>query len=116
MDSQNVIDSSVFTALKETMGADFVVELVQTYAEETPQLLASLQEALAKQDCETFNRAAHSIKSASNSMGALKLGEMAKELEIMGREKNLAGAASKVEALVSVFAQVKLTLEELTHA
>jgi len=78
------------------MGADYIVEVIQVYFEETPQLLADLQQALEKQDCETFRRSAHSIKSTSNSFGALNFGAEAKELEMMGREGKLEGAAPKV--------------------
>jgi hypothetical protein len=38
------------------------------------------------QDCEAFRMAAHSIKSTSNSFGALQFGLLAKELEWMGRD------------------------------
>ena len=86
MNTQSVIDLPTFEALKEAMGADYIGELLQAYFEETPQLLADLQQALEKQDCETFRRSAHSIKSTSNSFGALNFGADAKELEMMGRE------------------------------
>jgi HPt (histidine-containing phosphotransfer) domain-containing protein len=65
-------------------------------------LLTSLQQALAGQDSEQFRQAAHSIKSTSNSFGALKLGALAKELEMMGRERNLEGAP----AIVYMFLEV----------
>lgn len=115
MNPPSVIDLPTFEALKEAMGADYINELVQAYFEETPQLLSKLQQALAKQDCEAFRQAAHSIKSTSNSFGALQLGALAKELEMMGREGQLGGAAGKVEALVSDYSLVQKALEELSH-
>jgi HPt (histidine-containing phosphotransfer) domain-containing protein len=115
MNLQSVIDLPTFEALKEAMGADYINELVQAYFEETPQLLAKLQQALAKQDCEAFRQAAHSIKSTSNSFGALEFGTLAKELEMMGREASLDGAPGKVKSLVVGFQAVKQALEELSH-
>ena len=115
MSVSSVIDLPTFEALKESMGADFINELVQAYFEEAPQLLAKLQDALARQDCELFRQAAHSIKSTSNSFGALALGALAKELEMMGRERNLEGAAAKVETLVRDYSFVELRLKELCH-
>lgn len=112
----NSIDLTTFNDLKETMGADFIGELIGTYNEETPKLITSLKEALSKKDFEGFRRAAHSIKSTSNSMGALRLGELAKELEFMGRDGNLSGAEGKVEILVTSFQDVKQNLEDLSHA
>jgi histidine phosphotransfer protein HptB len=115
MSAQSIIDLATFEALKESMGADFISELLQVYYEETPQLLSKLQQALARQDCEAFRMAAHSIKSTSNSFGAMQLGVQAKELEMMGREQELYGAPEKVEALANSYQQVRETLEELTH-
>ena len=115
MNVSSVIDLPTFEALKESMGADFINELVQAYFDEAPQLLDKLQQALAGQDCELFRQAAHSIKSTSNSFGALAFGALAKELEMMGREKNLEGAPGKVDTLLKDYRVVKLQLEELCH-
>jgi histidine phosphotransfer protein HptB len=115
MSVSTVIDLPTFEALKESMGADFINELVQAYFEEAPQLLAKLQQALAGQDYELFRQAAHSIKSTSNSFGALALGAQAKDLEMMGRAANLEGAPSKVATLVQEYTVVKIRLEELCH-
>lgn len=116
MNTQSVIDLPTFEALKEAMGADYIVEVIQAYFDETPQLLSDLKQALEKQDCETFRRSAHSIKSTSNSFGALQLGAQAKELEMMGREGKLEGAAGKVKALEADYLAVKQALEQLSHA
>jgi len=115
MNPQSVIDLPTFEALKEAMGADFINELVQAYFDETPQLLVKLQRAFASKDCDAFRQAAHSIKSTSNSFGALQFGTLAKELEMMGREANLDSAPGKVKSLLAGYEAVKLALEELSH-
>jgi HPt (histidine-containing phosphotransfer) domain-containing protein len=112
---QSVIDIPTFEALKESMGADFICELVQAYFEETPQLLNKLQKALAQQDYTAFRQAAHSIKSTSNSFGALQFGELAKELEMMGRESSLDSAPEKVKSLVTGYDAIQQALEKLSH-
>jgi HPt (histidine-containing phosphotransfer) domain-containing protein len=116
MSVQSVIDLPTYEALKDAMGADFITELVQAYFDETPQLLSKLQNALDRQDCDGFRLAAHSIKSTSNSFGALEFGALAKDLEMMGRQGNLDGAADKVETLVRYYGFVTKRLEELSHA
>jgi HPt (histidine-containing phosphotransfer) domain-containing protein len=116
MNTSSVIDLPTFEALKEAMGADYIMEVVQAYFEETPQLLSNLRQALEKQNCEEFRRAAHSIKSTSNSFGALDLGAEARELEMMGREGKLEGTAPKVKALEADYLVVKQALEGLSHA
>jgi len=115
MNSENIIDPATFEALRDAMGADFLPELVQIYLDETPQIIEKLQQALAKQDCEAFRLAAHSIKSTSNSMGALPFGLLARELEMMGRAGSLEGAVGKVEGLLKAYDQVRESLEGLLH-
>lgn len=115
MNTQPIIDLNTFKELSESVGADFVKELLDTYFEETPQLISKLEDSFSKKDCDAFRIAAHSIKSTSNSFGALNLGSMAKELEMMGRESNLDGAKAKIEALVNHYVDVKKALAELTN-
>jgi HPt (histidine-containing phosphotransfer) domain-containing protein len=113
MNPPPAIDMTTFEALKEDMGADFINELLQAYFDETPQLLDKLQQALAKQDCDAFRQAAHSIKSTSNSFGALEFGKLAKELELMGRDAKLDGAPEKVTTIVAEYKTVHKALVEL---
>jgi len=115
MNPQSVIDLPTFEALKEAMGADFINELVQAYFDETPQLLGKLQRALASKDCDAFRQAAHSIKSTSNSFGALQFGALAKELEMMSRESRLDGAPEKVKLLVTGYETIHQALVELCN-
>jgi histidine phosphotransfer protein HptB len=82
------IDPATFAELQANAGADFVAELVQTFAEEAPLLLAELRAALAAGGAtgaaERFRRAAHSLKSNSNTFGATTLAELARTLELGG--------------------------------
>ena len=111
----DIIDQLTYDALVEAVGEDFIDELLQAYFEEMPELLAALQHALANLDHDSFQRAAHSIKSTSNSFGAFHYAEMAKELEMMGKAKNLEGTQAKVDQLSQDYPQVRLSLEGLAH-
>jgi len=79
-----IIDAATFAELQDSAGADFVKELVDTFLEEAPAMLAELKRALAADEAEPFRRAAHSLKSNANTFGALALGTLAKELELGG--------------------------------
>jgi HPt (histidine-containing phosphotransfer) domain-containing protein len=79
-----VIDAATFAELQASAGADFVTELVDTFLEEAPVMLAELRRALAADQVEPFRRAAHSLKSNANTFGALALGALARELELGG--------------------------------
>ena len=101
-----LIDAVTFGELQANAGADFVVELVQTFAEEAPQILDELRSAFEAGAAERFRRAAHSLKSNSNTFGATGLAAMARALELGG----LPPGADAVDALVP---EIETTLEAL---
>ena len=66
-------------------------ELVDTFLTEAPLMLAELRSALADGNSDRFRRAAHSLKSNSNTFGATALGAMARELELTAADRVAAG-------------------------
>ncbi len=115
MKEQAIIDMPTYNRLKETMGTDFILELVDTYIVETNTLIEQLGQALAHSEAATFGRYAHSIKSSSASLGALVFSSQARELEIMGKANDLTGASEKLDQLGVDFLRLKQRLEELKH-
>ena len=89
--SHPVIDPHVFDELQANAGADFVAELVDTFAEEAPGLLAEMRSALTVGAAERFRRAAHSLKSNSHTFGAMHLAEQSRTLELGGLPPSAAG-------------------------
>ena len=110
------IDRATFDALKQTTGAQFALELVDTFLQEAPSMLADLRLALAAQDADKFRRAAHSLKSNSNTFGALALGALARELEITGVAKVSARGAQPLDAVAEDYSRVAEALTALRHA
>jgi HPt (histidine-containing phosphotransfer) domain-containing protein len=105
------IDRQVFGDLQATVGADFVVELVDTFGEEAPQLLAELRAALADGNAEGFRRIAHALKSNANTFGATHFAELARGLELGGLPADDQG----VQALAREFDSALAALKELAH-
>ena len=110
------IDRSTFEALKATTGAEFALELVDTFLQEAPAMLDDLRHALAAKDADKFRRIAHSLKSNSNTFGALTLGAMARELELTGVAKVIESGAQPLDALAQEYSRVAAALAELRHA
>jgi HPt (histidine-containing phosphotransfer) domain-containing protein len=106
--SNDPIDDATFAELQDTAGAEFVGELVGTFLEEAPQMLADLRAAQAAASADGFRRAAHSIKSNANTFGALRLGEMARDLELGG----LLADTAPVDALQAEYERVAAALQE----
>jgi HPt (histidine-containing phosphotransfer) domain-containing protein len=115
MMSAPTIDSATFEALRQTTGADFVVELVDTFLQEAPAMLDELRRALAARDADKFRRAAHSLKSNANTFGALTLGAMARELELGGMAKAIEGGGEPLDALAQEYSRVAAALTDLQH-
>ena len=108
----SVIDMNTFDALKETAGADFIGELIDTFLEDTPGQITTMKNALAAQDADSFRRAAHSLKSNAATFGATSLAGLARELEMLGRE-NVLEIGNRLEVLQDAFEQVRGQLDGL---
>ena len=109
--AEDLIDHDTFTELQQTVGAEFVVELVDTFLEEAPQMLAELRIALAARAADPFRRTAHSLKTNALTFGALALGAQARALELGG----LPSDATGLDALETAYAETAATLRALAH-
>ena len=107
------IDRAIFDELKDTAGAEFAVELVDTFLAEAPAMLAQLQRAFDADDADAFRRTAHSLKSNGNTFGARAFAAMARELELGGMAPVRAASCQPLEALASEYARVANALAEL---
>lgn len=108
--SESVIDQATFDGLKDSVGADYVAEVVSAFSEEAPLLIVQLRQALSAGDVETFRRAAHSIKSNAATFGATSLSILAREMESAARENRLDEIGNRLEVLEDA---VRHVIEEL---
>lgn len=104
------IDASTFAQLCEETGAEFVNELIETFLDDAPRLIASLRSAAATGDAIAFRRAAHSLKSNSNTFGALQLAATARDLEGAGLD-----AAVRIDSLEQSYAAAAAELKGLAR-
>ncbi|MDR1576899.1 MAG: response regulator [Deltaproteobacteria bacterium] len=77
-----VIQGLNLDAARERFGGDeeVLVSALQSYADNTPQLL-NLMKVPSKEKLKDYSITAHGIKSSSYAVGAMEVGDMAKELE-----------------------------------
>jgi len=109
--ADTIIEAATFAELQQTAGADFVVELVDTFVSEAPQMLAELRGAHKDGSDERFRRAAHSLKSNGATFGATRLTEMARALELGG----CVASAAPIDALEAESVRVAAALKELCN-
>ena len=113
--SEDPIDPAVFAELEATTGADFAVELANTFLEEAPGMIAELRNAHAAEDGEWFQRAAHSLKSNANTFGAFALAARARELEIGGLNDDPDRNEAALSELETLLTKAAAALKALIH-
>ena len=114
--SQPVLDTATLDQLIANTDRDFAAELVTTFLDDSPRLLADMRQALAEASAPNFQRAAHSLKSNSASLGALGLSAQAKELEMIGRAGKLDGVGDRLDKLAATYAEVEAALKTWSAA
>jgi HPt (histidine-containing phosphotransfer) domain-containing protein len=94
--SADALDSAVVESLLESVGGDkeFLKELFDAYAEESPGLLEAIESAAGSGDHERLRHAAHTLKSTSASLGATGVSELSRELEASGKDEVAPRAAA----------------------
>ena len=111
----SLIDLSVIDELNDTAGPEFVAELVGTFLEEAPGMLADLRSARVEGDADVFRRAAHSLKSNSATFGASELSTLARRLELEGMAADLQQDLQAIDALDDAYRRAAAALLELTR-
>ena len=92
-----------------------LAEMIDSYLETAPPLLAELNQSLSSGDAVTFRRAAHTLKSGSADFGALTLSKLCEQLEEIGKAGELAGAETLLAQAEAIYKQVKIALTELRN-
>jgi HPt (histidine-containing phosphotransfer) domain-containing protein len=78
-------------------------------------MLAELRSARAENHADRFRRAAHSLKTNSNTFGAMKLGALARDLELKGLDADAARDTAAIAALEAEYARAAAALKDLRN-
>jgi HPt (histidine-containing phosphotransfer) domain-containing protein len=113
--NEHPIDQAVYSELQTTTGVEFVAELVDTFLEEAPGMLAELRSARADGNAERFRRAAHSLKSNANTFGAVSLAAQARALELKGLDAEPARDEAALAALEAEHTRTAAALRALRN-
>ena len=108
-----VLDAAVLDELRGSVEGDsaFVVELVEAYLADGAVHVADVVTALEAVDAAALVRPAHTLKSSSATVGAMRLAGLARELEMDGRAGTLEAASAGERA-----ASVRTAWEEASTA
>jgi|GEM_PF-569553 len=114
-DAQQILDPAALETLLELVGGEkaLVAELIDSFLEEAPPLFTQLRQSVEQGDAAALRMAAHTIKSSSNDFGATTLAELCRELEEMGKNGTLEGAAQLVAQAETEYEQIQATLKTI---
>jgi HPt (histidine-containing phosphotransfer) domain-containing protein len=110
-----VVDQPVLDELLVAMGEGgelVLAEFITTYLGNATELVANLEKALAEQDAPTLQRLAHTFKSSSASLGAMRVSALARSLEGVMRQAAQSGASPDWPAIALQVSAVRGAFEE----
>jgi signal transduction histidine kinase/CheY-like chemotaxis protein/HPt (histidine-containing phosphotransfer) domain-containing protein len=114
-----VIDAGVLAELRSLQQEgeeDVVRSLAETYLDDAAQLFAELTGAVQSGDALKISRTAHTFKTSSAAIGALRLAELLKQADMMGRARDLGHMAELAAAIGSEYGAVCEALRRETGA
>ena len=108
------IDRAILHALRELQiegEPDFLERVVVTYLDGSHPLIGQLETAYAMKNIDEIRLIAHRLKSSSANVGAMRLSEFSRMLEMDCNKNAGEDAEMMVSAIVAEFAAVKKDLE-----
>jgi CheY-like chemotaxis protein/HPt (histidine-containing phosphotransfer) domain-containing protein len=102
-----------FERLKKVSMGDFAFEkdLLMAYIDDVEEKIDKLNEHAINSEIKKVIEVAHTLKGASYSIGAKKVGDEAYAIEISGKSNDIASVEERLSRLRVAFSETKLTLE-----
>ena len=99
-----ILDVDIFQGLRESIDDDLLFsDLVTTYLGSAEDLIDAIQVAFTAQNANAFSIASHTLKSTSASIGAIKLSQMGRYFEKIGKTGEITIAPELLDQLVSEY-------------
>ncbi len=108
------IDEAAFAQTLEMVGGDlaFLAELIETYRTDGAARIDDMRSSLTAGTAAEVQRAAHTLKGSSATLGAVHLADLCREVEYRARDGALDGLADRIDAIASEFPRVVDALVE----
>lgn len=116
-DNATVLDAGALAGLRELdpQGRNGLLQrVVKAFQDSLARLAPQLRSAMAAGEVKGIRHVAHTLKSSSASIGALRLAALCAELEAAVRSDALDGLQARVDGVCTEIENVKPALETLT--
>jgi CheY-like chemotaxis protein len=111
-EDRTVLDQKVLNDLREVVEEEFGT-ILRGFIDHAPVLQVDLDAGLATGDVTALVRPAHSLKSSSANVGAMRLSELARTVEHAARQGEMETSAQGVVAIRSELPRVLAALQPL---
>ena len=91
-------------------------EILSLYLQKSEEMIGQLGRLFSQGDTRQYVIVAHALKSSSLSIGAVRLSELAKELEAAGRADDLASVEHKNDELLRLYGEVAEAIRQYLTA
>jgi HPt (histidine-containing phosphotransfer) domain-containing protein len=113
-----VLDPGALAQLREVdEDGSLVAEVIETFLSDAPKQIEAIERGVATGDSKLLDRAAHTLKATSATVGAMILSAICKELESLGRAGDTAAAGASLprmqEAYAAAGSALKVELDKL---
>lgn len=98
MNDEPTFDPAAFEMLKTSVGGDaaFLASLIADYLDDAEQHIETMRQAVEERNAALLQRTAHSLKSTSQTMGAMALAAVSRKIEAHAHHDRFDEAAAHV--------------------
>lgn len=111
--SPSPIDHAVLTALRQDVGDQILRSFIRTYVDLLIIRLAHIDRAVGRRDCQDALQEVPDLRTSSAMLGAMRLAELADELELFLTRGRIAGAAGLLPDVRAEAASVVVALRDV---
>jgi CheY-like chemotaxis protein len=108
--TESALDPQVLQTFHDMMGesaTEMLHQLMDIYLEDTPAMLETLKIALQENNLAALQHTAHTLKSSSAALGAIKFSQLCQDLENLSQSQVTTGLCELVAQIESEYQRVK---------
>lgn len=104
MNTPPVVDRAALDRLLEWGGDKLLHQMLRLYLENSPERLTQIETGLAPDgDLDETHRGAHSLKSSSANVGAMRVSDVSARLEAAAKDGDRNGSRSLADELATAY-------------
>ncbi|WP_051942414.1 Hpt domain-containing protein [Streptacidiphilus rugosus] len=108
----SVLNRAVLQELVDSLDAEFAVQLIDVFLDDSAQLVDEIRGGLEGRDADRLRRAAHTLKSNGQTFGLDQLAPLCRELEGFAVAEQWQSAADTAAQVPDAYRAARRALEE----